>query len=283
MTKLSALLRAAAELAADRTSGATELTVAAVELLRAALGARLDISQLALALTEAQPSMASILNAVRVARFGSRADLERFAARLARAPQALARYSEAVVGSRVVTCSNSGSVVAVLTSLSKRRRLEVACAEGRPALEGRRLCATLAAAGIRVTCYGDAALAQGLIGADTVLVGADAVTPDWFLNKTGTMMLAAAAVHHGVPVYVVASRDKLISRTVAEQIRVREEPFAEVWDTPPVGVQVRNCYFERVPLELVTGVITDSGVLAGTMVGEACDASTDESGQERLP
>ncbi len=45
--------------------------------------------------------------------------------------------------------------------------------------------------------------------------------PDWFLNKTGTRMLAASAAQQGVPVYVVATRDKFVSPAVAAAARGR--------------------------------------------------------------
>jgi translation initiation factor 2B subunit (eIF-2B alpha/beta/delta family) len=38
-------------------------------------------------------------------------------------------------------------------------------------------------------------------------------------------------------------------------------------------VVVRNPYFDRVPLDHVTAVITDAGVLGVEMVEEACRAS----------
>src|SRR5436190_1738139 len=81
----------------------------------------------------------------------------------------------------------------------------------RPALEGRRLASRLAAAGIAVTYFSDAAISQALGGADAVVFGADAVAPEWFLNKSGTRMLAAAAGQQGLPVHVIATRDKFVS------------------------------------------------------------------------
>src|SRR6185503_878188 len=108
----------------------------------------------------------------------------------------------------------------------------VSCSESRPALEGRRLASELVAAGIPVTYFSDAAIATALGppdfaaaharggGADVVLVGADAIAATWFLNKTGTRMLAAAATQQGVPVYVVASRDKFAGRELAARLAI---------------------------------------------------------------
>jgi len=40
-----------------------------------------------------------------------------------------------------------------------------------------------------------------------VLVGADAVGDEWFVNKVGTAAICALAIQSGVPVYVLAGRD----------------------------------------------------------------------------
>ncbi len=108
-----------------------------------------------------------------------------------------------------------------------------------------------------------------------MLVGADAVAPEWFLNKSGTRMLAAAAAQQGMPVYVVATRDKFVSHAIAARLVVREGAPAEIWGTPPAGVTVRNPYFEPTPLDLVAGIISDIGVLGTGMVPDVCDESQD--------
>ena len=153
---------------------------------------------------------------------------DRFAQRVARAPEALMRFaadcfSNEAAGRplRLVTLSFSRSVCIVVDSLARTRPVRMACSEGRPALEGRRLASRLAASGTPVTCFSDAAIGHALASADAVLVGADAVAPEWFLNKSGTRMLAAAANQQGVPVYVVATRDKFVSHAVAARMIVR--------------------------------------------------------------
>jgi translation initiation factor 2B subunit (eIF-2B alpha/beta/delta family) len=204
--------------------------------------------------------------------------LDRFAQRLARAPAALARVAsglllpEATRPLRLVTLSYSGSVVAAMEALSARGEVEVSCSDSRPALEGRRLAARLASAGVSVTCFPDAAIGQALDGADAVLVGADAVASAWSINKSGTGMLAAAASHRGIPVYVVASRDKFIGEEVSRRLTLREGPTDEVWPGPPPGVAIRNPYFERIPLTLATSLITDFGALGSALAADVAAA-----------
>ncbi len=271
------------EIALDRESGASELLAAAIGVLRDALSARADVRSVADAIRRAQPSMAPLWNAARaaVAAIDEPMRFERFAHRVERAPGALARFAVDVLETGVssgatlgiVTLSSSGTVLHVIEALAARRTLRVACAEGRPALEGRRLATRLAAAGIPVLYYSDAAIGNALDTADVVLVGADAVAPDWFLNKSGTRLLAASAAQRGVPAYVLASREKFVSQVMADRLTARSGPAAEVWPDPPPGVEARNPYFERTPLELVAGVITDIGLLGTSTVAEVCEGA----------
>jgi len=274
-----------AAIAANRESGASELSAEVVALLREAVETATPVEPVARALVRAQPSMAPVWNAVRAALTGGGpSGLERYAQHMGRANTALIRYGSALLAADIpaerlelVTLSFSGTVAALLEELGARQPIAVSCADGLPALEGRRLAVRLSAAGLPITFYSDAALAQALEGADAVLVGADAVTPDWFLNKSGTRMLAAAAAQHGVPVYVCATRDKFLSTAVGTRLTVRDESPDEIWPSPPPLVTVRNRYFERTPLDLVSAVISDSGVLGAALMADACPTQGDDA------
>jgi translation initiation factor 2B subunit (eIF-2B alpha/beta/delta family) len=269
-------------LASDRESGASEIVDDAVSILRSALRSGDPVLAVARAVCRAQPSMAPVWNAA-IAALGSAEDsgrFDRFVERVSRAPEALLRFAVECFetgGSkraplRVVTVSFSRTVAMVMERLAQSRRLRVSCSESRPALEGRTLAARLVSAGVAVTCFADAALGHALGGADAVVVGADAVAPEWFLNKSGTRMLAAAAAQQGVPVYVLASRDKFVNHAVAGRLVIREGGASEIWEAPPPGVIVRNPYFEPTPLDLVTSVISDAGILGAGMVPDVCEA-----------
>jgi translation initiation factor 2B subunit (eIF-2B alpha/beta/delta family) len=277
-----------AALAANNTSGASELLREALDILTTARATGADMPDVARAVCQAQPSMAPLWNAAATALSPDPERLNVFAQHVRRAPAALARYAAAHFADAdaggffrlpaeeqfsVVTLSYSSSVVIVLKAIAATHRLHVSCSESRPALEGRRLATDLAAAGISVTCYGDAAIAKALDTAEAILVGADAVASSWFLNKTGTRMLAAAATYHGVPVYVVATRDKFVDDVIAGQLGERPVDPREVWDSAPEGVRLHNSYFETTPLDLVTAVISDIGVLGAGMVPDVCATS----------
>src|SRR4051812_48513158 len=81
------------EIGANRTAGASELLQAAVDVLADALGLGASVEPIANALGEAQPSMASLLNAGAAAIAAEQDPLrfEQFRQRLARAPRAMVR------------------------------------------------------------------------------------------------------------------------------------------------------------------------------------------------
>lgn len=273
-----------ASLASDRESGASELMDEVVRILADARQGGNNLDAVAIAVCQAQPTMASVWNAALEA-LVSRQDpgrFERFVHRLSRSSAVLTRIAvdfltiERSSGPlRLVTLSFSGTVARTIEELSKRRDVQIACSESRPALEGRRLAARLVTGGAPVNVFTDAAIEEALEDATAMLTGADAMAPDWFVNKSGTRMLAAAAGERGVPVYVLATRDKFVGHALGKRLILREGAASEVWETPPPGVAVRNPYFERVPLHLVSSIISDIGVLEPEMVQEVCQSASD--------
>ena len=267
-----------AALAANRTAGAAELLAEALDIFFTARAAHADMREIAHAVCEAQPTMAPLWNAAAAATAADPERLNQFAERVRRAPATLARYAAAHFTEddhmhplHVVTISFSSSVVVALEAIRSIRLLSVSCSESRPALEGRRLAARLAAAGVPVTYFSDAAIAHSLSSADAVIVGADAIAASSFLNKSGTRMLAAAAAQQGIPVYVAATRDKFVGEELSARLVIRIGDQHEVWADPPSGVDVRNPYFESTPLDLVTAVICDIGVLGTGMIADVCE------------
>jgi hypothetical protein len=278
-----------AALADDRHSGAGALAARALNLLMRDDAQRVLV-RAAAAVCRAQPTMAPVWNAA-LAALADREEpgtLDRFRARLGRAPAALERYAlgvlvpDSVRAVRLATLSASRTVLATVRGLARRVDVHISCSEGRPVLEGREMAVALAAAGARVTLCTDAALGSSIDGADAVLVGADAVGSKAVLNKIGTRMLAAAAGSCGVAVYVLATGDKLAMPALWPHLSVRTGAPAEVWEHPSPGVQVVNPYFEETRLDLVTAVITDSGVLGVDMVPAACAALETELARRGL-
>ncbi|MBD3367320.1 MAG: hypothetical protein GF405_03960 [Candidatus Eisenbacteria bacterium] len=156
------------------------------------------------------------------------------------------------------TLSTSAAVRAALERIAQRTE-RVVIAESRPALEGVELASRLAGTGISVRLVSDAAFPAELTDADVLLLGADAVTEQSFVNKTGSYPAALAAREADVPLFVLAQKSKIIPEALCR----RPEPGDPAGLAPsrPEGVEVVNRLFEAVPLELVRAVITEDGLL----------------------
>ncbi len=109
-------------LASDHESGASEILDEVIRLLRDVLSAGVPIKPVARALCRAQPSMAPVWNAALEALASAQSPerFERFAHRVARAPEALARFAVDCFSNdapraplRLVTLSFSRSVLTV--------------------------------------------------------------------------------------------------------------------------------------------------------------------------
>jgi translation initiation factor 2B subunit (eIF-2B alpha/beta/delta family) len=282
---MDAGLRARIEaIGCDAESSASEILPRAIEVLREAVRTgQTGAAAAAEALCRAQPAMAGIWNASSAALRGPDA-LERFAHLVGRVPAAVARHAGDLLELgvprerplRLVTCSSSGLVIAVVRAMGPKRPVVVSCAEGRPRYEGRRLAAALATAGATVELFTDAGVGTAMAGADAFVCGADAVFPDVFINKVGTAALAALARATGTPAYVLAGREKLLPASARRPAaRSTGGTPDEVW-AGPTGIAVRNPYFEPVPLEWMAGLVSDAGILTVDML-EADGLSAGES------
>ena len=276
-----------AELSSDRTSGDSALTNRAMDVLAAASASGQTLHAAA-ALCRAHPAMASLWN-LAVAAVSDEAvpgRLQWFGQRRQRSAAALTRFAVPALlpspprAMHLITLSSSSAVLAVVRGLRAEVDLHVSCGEGRPLYEGRQQAAALTETGAGVRLLTDAGLGAAIDEADAVLLGADAVGPQAFINKTGSRMLAAAAQHRGVAVYVLAAGDKLATPALWPHLTIQAQAAAEVWEAPVPDVAVENRYFEVVPLDLATAVITDMGVLGVDMVPAAC-ASLDTADTRR--
>ena len=143
--------------------------------------------------------------------------------------------------------------------------------ETRPLFQGARLTAwELAQEGIDATVICDNA-AGSLIHADKVqgiVVGADRITSKGFVaNKIGTYSLAVLAKYNGIPFYVAAPASTFdMSISYDDDIEIEQRSSEEVSHINgikiiPEGVKVYNPAFDITPPELVTGIITNKGII----------------------
>jgi methylthioribose-1-phosphate isomerase len=101
---------------------------------------------------------------------------------------------------------------------------------------------------------------------DTVVVGADRIVQDAVINKIGTFTIAVLAKEHGVPFYVAAPKSTLDLAHVSKGVVIEERKADEVTHVgseriAPDGIEVLNPAFDVTPLEYVTAIICEDGIL----------------------
>jgi methylthioribose-1-phosphate isomerase len=169
-----------------------------------------------------------------------------------------------------LACSSWGTALGVIRSaVNAGKAVKVIACETRPLLQGARLTAwELARDGIDVTVITDSTAAHlmrtGTI--DAVIVGADRITRDAVFNKIGTYMHAICARHHGIPFYVAAPLSTFDATRTERDVTIEERDRDELAvmgtrTTIPAGVPVKNFAFDATPMDLVTAIITERGVL----------------------
>jgi methylthioribose-1-phosphate isomerase len=183
-------------------------------------------------------------------------------------------------GARVMTHCNAGALATaghgtalgvMRSARDQGKRISVLANETRPFLQGARLTAwELMQEGIPVTLITDSMaghmMQRGKV--DLVIVGADRIAANGdAANKIGTYTVAVLASRHGLPFYVAAPLST-IDMNIADgsAIPIEERHADEVtghggsrW--APEGVTVANPAFDVTPAELITGLITEKGVL----------------------
>lgn len=141
---------------------------------------------------------------------------------------------------------------------------EVVACETRPLRQGARLTAwELARTGIPGTVIVDGAVAtvmqQGLV--DCAIAGADRIAASGdTANKIGTLGVATLANVHGIPFYIAAPLSTIDPDCPAGDGIPIEERAADELGIPP-GVRAHNPAFDVTPARLISGIITEAGVL----------------------
>ena len=183
-------------------------------------------------------------------------------------------------GARVLTHCNAGALATAghgtalgvfRSAVEAGKKISVIADETRPFLQGARLTAwEMVQEKIPVTLITDSTagfmMSKGEI--DAVVVGTDRVAANGDVaNKIGTYMVAVLARRHNIPFYVACPLSTIdLSIPDGSAIPIEERAAEEVtgfrdcqWAAQ--GVKVRNPAFDVTPADLVTGLITEKGVV----------------------
>lgn len=183
-------------------------------------------------------------------------------------------------GARVLTHCNAGALATAghgtalgvfRSAVEAGKKISVIADETRPFLQGARLTAwEMVQENIPVTLIADNMagfmMSRGEI--DAVVVGTDRVAANGDVaNKIGTYMVAVLAHRHNIPFYVACPLSTIdVTISHGKDIPIEERHEDEVkgfrdYHWAAEGVSIRNPAFDITPAELVTGLITEKGVI----------------------
>jgi methylthioribose-1-phosphate isomerase len=179
----------------------------------------------------------------------------------------------------IMTHCNAGSLATVAygTALGVIRatkesgkNVRVIATETRPVQQGSRLTAfELKHDGIDVSLIPDTAVGYTMANrlVNKVVVGADRVLQTGHVfNKIGTYQVALIAKQHGIPFYVAAPLSTFDLQSNPEDVIIEQRKGTEVTQigdrkTAPDGINVINPAFDMTPPELISGIITEAGIV----------------------
>jgi methylthioribose-1-phosphate isomerase len=181
---------------------------------------------------------------------------------------------------QIITHCNTGALATVdygtalgvvFSAHAKGKKVRVWVDETRPLLQGARLNMwELMNEGIEATliCDNMSAFVMQKNKIDLCIVGADRIASNGdTANKIGTYGLAVAARHHGVPFYVAAPVSTIDFKIASgSEIPIEERAANEVThgfgrQTAPNDAKVFSPAFDITPNELITGIITEQGII----------------------
>ncbi|HEX7365350.1 MAG TPA: hypothetical protein VF366_09310 [Dehalococcoidia bacterium] len=173
-------------------------------------------------------------------------------------------YASSIIGDleSVITCSYSSTVCQVLEQAHQREtRFRVLIAESKfgDKAYGELAATELMKHQILAEIIPDASINFRISKADKALVGADSITGDGYLiNGKPTLLLAQAAKSKNIPFFVACESSKFTIRGYVSKSAELEPGF------------------DRIPLNLITGIITEKGTMLPSLVMSYIEEKTEE-------
>lgn len=165
-------------------------------------------------------------------------------------------------GSTVVTFSNSSTIQHALIHAQRAgRHPTVICAESRPEREGRDAAERLDNCGVAVTLLDDDAAVAAIERANLVLVGADMLTHHGLINKAGTHRMAEVAKATGTPFYTFCGSEKFLPPGFRPIDSAEWLVRGTASGTTRTEIILDQLLFDLTPLDQITGIVTEQGIL----------------------
>ncbi|GAB4157809.1 MAG: ribose 1,5-bisphosphate isomerase [Candidatus Dojkabacteria bacterium] len=170
----------------------------------------------------------------------------------------------------VLTHCHSSTVESVIINRNNDLggNLVAVCTETRPLFQGRITATNLLNGGVKnTTLIADSAVESYIIGRghtniDVVFIGCDEITMQGdAINKIGSWGVASAAKFANKPLYVVGSILKTDPSSAFNPPKIEMRKADEIWKDAPIGLNMVNPSFDLVDHELITGFITELGII----------------------
>jgi translation initiation factor eIF-2B subunit delta len=160
----------------------------------------------------------------------------------------------------IMTISHSTIVQHVFEkALGQKKRFKVFNLKSHPPDEGVSFAEALGRSGIKTTLIADAEMAVFMPDMHLVMIGADRIYENGFVNKAGTLPLCLTARYFNIPVYLVVETWKILSEK-DKAVKFIERDGKEIYDNSDNLLEVKNLYFESIPLEMVNKIVCERGV-----------------------
>lgn len=165
----------------------------------------------------------------------------------------------------VLLHSNSGSVSELFKLLSyENTDVNVIQTESRPKNEGIIQAEQIGNLGFPVTLIADTAIQHFIAKIDYILLGADSIFQDYFVNKIGSYSIALMARKFQIPIYVISDSRKLWKNMPSSFTRKwdgpKNYPTEELYDGNHPNIEVVNIYFESIPNQYIESIITEEQI-----------------------
>ena len=176
-------------------------------------------------------------------------------------PSKLAKNASSLIDftdKTVLIQSHSGTILSFFEHQRQHfNNIKIIQLESRPVMEGREQAKLLVKLGFKLSFITDSAAARFFPEVDLVISGADRVCQNYFVNKTGTYSLALLAKAYNKPFYVLSDSRKFFKDDSCIKMKEKKKDPKEIWENPPERIQIKNYYFEAIPTNLVSAIITE--------------------------
>ncbi len=219
----------------DRSSGQSRIIRMTIELLKRTRrkSDKVEICKKIISVHRAMAGLRWLLEKVKEGKTISEIEAE-----IKEMDERCVKNLERIVEGKVVTTISRSHIVEKALLKSKH----VIALESTPGREGRELARFLRGRGLLATTFPDSAMSYAVKACDVVVVGADAVLEDAFINKTGTLPLALMS--------------KLLSKdfyVACPSYKFEKVDFEEITDSS----FREEMLFEYIPKDLVKEFVTD--------------------------